>query len=262
MFNIFKKQKKKEISDDLSENSRKNKPIKTEFEKSVALADLGNVVESAHVGVCYHFGIDQGDEEHPPGLTPNPQLAIKYLTSAAEKGYLKAQAELASIYFDKDFDTFDTSKGFEWFLIAAKRGDPFSQCIVGFSYKNGDLIQKDENKAYHWFLEAASNGDKEAMNELGQIYSEKATSLLGKNDASKEEIKTSWSNAELSFKWYKKAADLGCVNAMYFTGVYYFCGFGTDINKELSLDYLNNAIENGSEIAAEFITEHFEMEEQ
>lgn len=262
MFNFFKKQSKKSTADNLKDNSSNNKQTETEFEKSVALADLGNVVESAHVGVCYHFGIKQGDEEHPPGLTPNPHLAIKYLTSAAEKGYLEAQVDLAAIYFDKDFDTYDRDKGFQWFLIAAKRGDPFSQCIVGFSYKNGDLIQKDENKAYHWFLEAASNGDKEAMNELGQIYSEKATSLLGKNDASKEEIKISWSNAELSFKWYKKAADLGCVNAMYFTGVYYFCGFGTDINKELSLDYLNNAIENGSEIAAEFITEHFEMEEQ
>ena len=260
MFNLFKKKEEK-----TDENAELDVPMtqqfQTGFEESLYYADHGNIIEATHVGISYHYGIEKGNEEHPAGIEPNLELAIKYLNMAAKKGYLKAQVELGMLYYTADSDVFDKEKGFEWLSLTAKRGDSFSQFVLGHHYQNGELLPQDEELAYHWFLESASNGEVEAMLRLAQIYKERAEYLMGKDCFTEEEKIESWNNAELSFKWYKKAADEGEVDAIFWVGVYYFAGFGVPIDKNIATTYLDLAISNGSQVAVDFKNKHFSMEE-
>ncbi len=250
MFEFLKKKNKKNFENEQDSEIKNQRPM-TEFEKSIINAENGNIPEATHVGISYHYGIDKGDEEHPYGIEPNFDLAIKYLTMAAQKGYLKAQVDLGMLYFSK----IDKAKGFEWLSLAAKRGDAFSQFVLACSYRDGTFVEKNLDKAYQWYLESAYNGEVGSMSMLGGIYRERAIDILNQEDF-EEHKDESWMNAELSFKWYKLAADNGDEESMYFTGVNYCAGFGVAEDKEKSLIYINLAIENGIDYANDFKQEH------
>lgn len=262
MFNFFKKKTEPPKQDTpLKEPQQEIKPIinkpKTYFEKSVEAAEKGNVIAAAHVGVSYHYGIEAGDEEHPQGLEPNAELALKYLMMAADKGYLKAQRDLGLIYVSSDSPVFDMDKALTWINLTAKKGDAFSQYIIGHYYNTGDYLPQDDEKAYHWLLESAYNGCEAAMFELGKIYYEKTNGILhkeGLTDADRQEAKE---YASLAIKWFEKASELGEEQAYFYTAVCYFAGYGVEENKEKSLFYLNLAIENGDEAAIDFKNQYF-----
>ena len=237
------------------------KTPKTYFEKSVEAANKGNVLAAAYVGVSYHYGIEEGSNEHPQGLNPNSEYAVKYLEIAAQKGYLKSQVDLGLIYLDADSPVFDRDKALKWITLTAKKGDAFSQYVMGHYYTTGDYLPLDEVKGYHWLLESASNGCERAMIELGMIYKERASELLNQKDFTESKKKESYDNAALSFKWLKEAADLGESEAMFYVGVYYYSGYGTKKDLEKSLYYLNLAIDNGNDAAVNFKNEHFAQED-
>lgn len=250
MFNFFKKKEKLNLSED-TKSDFDNRDNKTDFEESLIDANNGNIPAATHVGISYHYGIDKGEEEHPAGIEPNSKLAIKYLIIAAERGYLKAQVDLGLLYYDSNSDVFDKEEGFRWLSVAAKRGDSFSQFVLAVHYRDGIFLPKDDSKAFNWFLESASNGEIVSMNILGDIYRKKAFEISEREDF-EEHKDEAWMNAELSFKWYKLAADNGDEEAMYYTGVNYFSGFGVVEDKEKSLIYIDLAIENGVSYANDF----------
>lgn len=262
MFNFFKKKTespKQETKDEqqIQEiNPQINKP-KTYFEKSVEAASKGNVLAAAYVGISYHYGIEVGEGEHPQGLEKNPELAVKYLTIAAEKGYFKSQIDLGLIYLDADSPVADIDKALEWITLTAKKGDAFSQYVIGHYYNTGDYLPQDDVKGYHWLLESASNGCESAMAELGQIYKGKVDNLLNHDGVTDEHRRQAKDYASLATKWFEKAADLGDEEASFYAAVCYFGGYGVDKNEEKTLHYLNFAIENGIEAAVDFKNEHF-----
>lgn len=262
MFNFFKKKteppkQESQVEQQIQETKSIIHKPKTYFEKSVEAASKGNVLASAYVGVSYHYGIDVGEDEHPQGLERNPELAVKYLTMAAEKGYLKSQIDLGLIYLDADSPVADIDKALEWITLTAKKGDAFSQYVIGHYFYSGDYLPLDEVKGYHWLLESASNGCERAMVELGMIYKERASELLEQEDFTESNKKNSYDNAMLSFKWLKEAADLGEEEAMFYVGVYYYSGFGVEKDLDNALYYLNLAIDNGNDAAIDFKNEHF-----
>ena len=262
MFNFFKKKTESPKQEtQVEQQIQETKPIihkpKTYFEKSVEAACKGNVLASAYVGVSYHYGIDVGEDEHPQGLERNPELAVKYLTMAAEKGYLKSQIDLGLIYLDADSPVADIDKALEWITLTAKKGDAFSQYVIGHYYNTGDYLPRDDVKAYHWLLESASNGCESAMFELGKIYKEKTNELLNHEGVTDEQRREAKDYASLAIKWFEKAAELGEEAAFFYTGVCYFAGFGVEKNEEKALHYLNLAIDSGDEAAIDFKNEYF-----
>lgn len=262
MFNFFKKKTEPPKQEShFEQQTQEIKPVikkpRTYFEKSVEAAGNGNVLASAYVGVSYHYGIDVGENEHPQGLEKNPELAVKYLSIAAEKGYLKSQIDLGLIYLDANSPVADIDKALEWITLTAKKGDAFSQYVIGHYYNTGDYLPKDDVKAYHWLLESASNGCESAMIELGKIYKEKTNELLNHDGVTDEQRYEAKENASLAIKWFEKAAELGEEEAYFYTGVCYFVGFGVDKNEEKALYYLNLAIDSGDEAAIDFKNEYF-----
>lgn len=146
MFNFFKKKEKLNLSED-TKSDFDNRDNKTDFEESLIDANNGNIPAATHVGISYHYGIDKGEEEHPAGIEPNFKLAVKYLTMAAERGYLKAQVDLGLLYYDSNSDVFDKEEGFRWLSVAAKRGDSFSQFVLAAHYRDGIFLPKDDSKS-------------------------------------------------------------------------------------------------------------------
>lgn len=266
MFNFFKKKTEPQKQETLAEQQNQDrKPIinkpKTYFEKSVEAASKGNVLASAYVGVSYHYGIDVGEDEHPQGVDRNPELAVKYLDFAAEKGYLQSQIDLGMIYLDADSPVADIDKALEWITLTAKKGDAFSQYVIGHYYNTGDYLPQDDVKAYHWLLESASNGCESAMFELGKIYKEKTNEFLNYDSVTEEQRLEAKEYASLAVKWFEKAAELGEEEAFVYTGVCYASGYGVDKNEEKALYYLNLAIDCGYDSAIDFKNEYFVQED-
>lgn len=262
MFNFFKKKTEPPKQDThLKETQQEikctiNKP-KTYFEKSLEAANAGKIIPATHVGVSYACGIEVGDNEHPQGLEPNAELALKYLTMAANKGYLEAQKYLGLVYLYDDSSVADINKALEWITLTAKKGDAYSQYIIGICYNAGKHLPKDDVKAYHWLLESAYNGCESAMFKLGIIYQNKANELLKHKNITDEQRYEAKENASLAIKWFEKAAELGEEEAFFYTGICYFAGFGVDKNEEKSLYYINLAIDSGDDVALNFKNEYF-----
>lgn len=258
MFNLFKKNKKIKSPQDAISKEIKSEEIKkdvddgntpTEFEKAVIDADNGSISSATYVGMSYSYGIEKGKKQHPPGVARNSELAIKYLTIAAEKGFLKAQVELGMLY--QSLDKY-SEEGFRWYSLAAKRGDAYSQMLLAACYRYGVVVDEDDNKYYQWCLESACNGNVVAMNYLGEYYNERSVKLLNRKDCRDE----AWIYAKLGHKWCKLAADAGIEKSMYYTGVSYFFGFGTEVDKKKALTYIDLAIAKGDSSAIEFKREN------
>lgn len=266
MFNFFKKKtesptQERQPEKQIQEIKPVSKKPKTYFEKSIENANKGNVLAAAHVGVSYHYGIEVGEEEHPQGLEPNPELAVKYLKMAANKGYLKAERDLGLIYVSSDSPVFDMDEALKWITLTAKKGDAFSQYVIGHYYSTGDYLPQDDEKAYHWLLESSYNGCETAMFELGKIYYERTNSILNQDGLTDEHRKEAKEYASLAVKWFEKASDLGEEQAYFYTAVCYFAGYGVDKDDERSLYYLNLAIENGDEAAIDFKNQYYAQED-
>ncbi len=264
MFNFFKK--KTDENETVAEvdnavDTKKEQQPKTELEKAIEDAKNGNIHTASHLGNVYHYGREIGDEEYPEGVEPNYSLSIKYHMMAANRGHLKSQVDLGLLYMDDDSLVYNSQEAIKWFHLAAKRGHSFAQYVIGHYYGVGTLLPKDENKSFHWLLESANNGECGGMLELARIYKKKADELLDEEGFSEADRIESWKNAQLCFKWYKKAADLGEEEAMFYTALFYRSGYGVKEDREQGLYYIDLAIENGYEGAIDVKQAYFTQEE-
>ena len=229
----------------------------TPFERHLYYAENGGLMYQFFVGYDYAVGVKKGDIKHPAGIPQNVPKAIPYLKKAAEKDVEKAQELLGLIYFGNLGESYvDYEKSFYWFSKAAENGSASAQNMIAMFYETGVVVEKDLDTAYHWYLEAASNGEEGAMGSLCKIYREKALSfspveLNGSNR------KAYFENAELSFKWGKKASELGNFDAAYLIGLAYYSGFGTRENKDEAKKYLMLSAKNGIDDAKKFLSNHF-----
>lgn len=86
----------------------------------------------------------------------------------------------------------------------ARKGSTKDKRQLAHIYLNGyDIIETDYKKAFSLYMQAAEEGDREAMSNIGDAYS----NIRG------------WANTvtldmNIAMQWYKRAADLGFVEAM------------------------------------------------
>lgn len=138
-------------------------------------ADLGSYDASYSVGKLYLNGAGKM-------LVPNEQLAIKYLTVAADHGHLMAQIELAKRFLTKSSglvgnEKFE-AKAYRYFKEAADQGSAEGWLNIAHQYLYGEVIETDLNKAVECLERAAvtvdytDNGrsNSRALCILGRIY--------------------------------------------------------------------------------------------
>jgi len=249
MFGLFKKK---------NPNSHiKPNEAGTHFERHLYYAQNGGLMYQFYTGYDYALGVKKGDAKHPAGVHQDVPTAITYLEKAAEKDVEKAQEMLGLIYFGKLGEAYlNLEKSFYWFSKAAEHGNASAQYMIAIFYENGVIVDKNLDTAYHWYLEAASNGDEGAMGSLCEIYRNRALEI-SPEEANGSKRKLFRDNVELSFKWGKKASDLGNYEAAYLTGVAYYSGFGVAEDKNEAKKYLQFSAKNGNANAQQFLAEHF-----
>ena len=101
-----------------------------DFETALAewapLAESGNSVAQANLGMMYEFG---------KGVLQNNKTAVKWHTLASEQGDASAQNNLGIMYEKGRGVLKDTKRGYMWYSIASYTGN-------NFGTKNKDKITK------------------------------------------------------------------------------------------------------------------------
>jgi len=96
--------------------------------------------------------------------------ALKWLTSAADKGYGIAQYDLATMYHVGTGVDQDYNKAFEYYLKSAEQGFEDGQAQVAMLYGLGKGTEKDHNKAFYWHKKAAKKDVQKSTVLLGTSY--------------------------------------------------------------------------------------------
>lgn len=229
----------------------------TPFERHLYYAQNGGLMYQFYTGYDYALGVKKGDIKHPDGVTQDIPKAISFLEKAANCDVEKAQELLGLIYFGKlDESCIDLEKSFHWFTKAAQNGSAHAQYRLALFYEMGVIVDKDLEMAYHWYLEASNGGDEAAMGSLCEFYRNKALEI-SQEEANGRKKKEFCDCVELSFKWGKRAADLGNYEAAYLTGVAYYSGFGVPADKDEAKRYFQMAANCGQEDAQQFLVENY-----
>jgi TPR repeat protein len=98
-------------------------------------------------------------------------MALELTRPLAEQGDVRAQFNLATIYYNGRGVKQDHAEAAKWFREAAEQGDIQAQRYLGFMYANGQGVARDDREAVKWYGLAAEQGDADAQVNLGVMYS-------------------------------------------------------------------------------------------
>lgn len=84
----------------------------------------------------------------------------------------------------------NTKRAFQLFLVNAKAGDPSSQANLGYLYDEGIEVRANQTKALYWYGRAYRQGDGSAANNIALIWYSR-----GKESS--------------AIRWFQKAIALG-----------------------------------------------------
>lgn len=100
----------------------------------------------------------------------DPANAIAWLEKSGKGGNVRAQADLAAIYWGRFWVPPDPQKALMWATKAAEAGDPGSQLNLWGWYSQGDVIPKDQAKALYWAKKAAAQGKDTEIARAAKDY--------------------------------------------------------------------------------------------
>lgn len=181
------------------------------------LAKQGNIFSNMLMASCYQKGI---------GVTKDPEKALPYLTTAANKNCVTAQRDLGLALLNGD----KAKEAFGWFKKGADNGNLTSIFYCGKMMLEGIGTKQDKKDGANYLLKAAESGFPQAMYYVGNCY-------MNGDGLTK--------NAEQAVKWYKLAAGKGAHLAEWDLAQCYREGNGTPVNYEQALFWYAEACEKG-----------------
>jgi len=225
-------------------------------------ADAGSLEAMYDLSDCYYDG---------EGVEKNMPLAIKWITKAADAGYVKAQTALGAAYFqgmegldqnyalsekyllmaankdNTDAQAYiaylyiameDYSKAMVWARKAAQMEHPQACFALGRIYDEGLGVEVDHKEGLKWYEKAANGGDADAQNIVGNIYTDA--------DFVKHDYKKAFEN-------YQKAASQGHLYGMLNLGLCYQEGQGTDMDIIAAENWIRKAADGGLQDAIDIL---------
>jgi enhanced entry protein EnhC len=176
-----------------------------------------NAVADYYLGRIYLYGY---------GQLKNTQLAMRYFTQAAQKGYLPAILILAkfSLFHEKN-----PEQAITWFKKAASMGEVNSQMFLAAAYLYGIGVKKNMDLATHYYIDAAKNGNAIAQYALAEQFMNSRNS----------------SNNKLGLIWLNKAANNGNPQALTKLGKLYGSGTLVDQDRNKAVSLLSQAVSQG-----------------
>jgi len=157
--------------------------------------------------------------EHGSGTTLDYAKAIEEYTIGAQAGESRAKDNLGMMYYNGRGVNKDIPTAFSFIKEAAEAGDGIAQYHYGLLYQNGEGTLKSIDNALKWFAKASiDNNNAAAFSAVGYIYFKGDGVLVDKQKA---------------FDAFHKAADLGDIDGLFFTGLDAY--EGDTINKDLGI---------------------------
>jgi Sel1 repeat/PDZ domain len=142
---------------------------------------------------AYNLGVSY---EKGHGVPQNNAQAEFWFRRAAEAGYSFAETSLGKSYkFGLLGNAIDSVTAREWFVKAARDGDPEGQCWLAACLCSGLGGSMDEKQGVKWLVKSATGGNGHAAGILAALY------LEGNEDISK--------NLRLAYLWSLLAASSG-----------------------------------------------------
>ncbi|MFN7098376.1 MAG: tetratricopeptide repeat protein, partial [Gammaproteobacteria bacterium] len=213
--------------------------LSTEWLKKAAAQ--GNPYALLEMGVCYFLG---------KGIRQDDRQAINFFKQAAAtqifpSAYI-AEGNLGLMYCFGYGVTIDLKQGITWLELAASHGHPQSMRRLAGYYTRGCVIFKPNlEKAFAWYKQAA---------EAGDAYSQFNVAVFYQAGDGGEEI-----NLEQAFRWYLTAARGGDADGMCGVASCYLHGWGTPVDINAALPWINAAIEKGHADAYYNLAKYYEQ---
>jgi TPR repeat protein len=173
------------------------------------------------------------------GVPRNLAEAFRWCRKAADQGNAKAEYDLAHLYLEGEGVSRDYEEALSWYRKSADQGDSWGEYGVGFMYSHGYGEPQDYREAVRWFRKAADQGNAMAQNELG-IMSYKGHGIPQ-------------DNAEAA-RWYRKAADQGYALGESGIGFMLWYGYGVPRDRTEANRWFRKAADQGDEYAIDALS--------
>ena len=174
------------------------------------------------------------------GLRLQPDLALQYLTKAAECGDAEAQNDLGEVYRRGEWGAeINYSTALQWFRKSDATGYHEGIKNVGKCYQLGQGVAVDLDKALICYRRAGAKGNLHAIYNSGIIYRKR----------------NQYSDA---IRCLQEASDKGHFNAMDFLGDMYRDGLGVPRNPKKAFELYQKASDHGVESASVSLARAYE----
>ena len=221
----------------------------------------------------YRKAVDEGDAdaqyklgemyENGKAIQRDDIAAVKWYRKAAEQGDADAYYKLGEMYENGKAIQRDFEKVVEWYQESAYQGDADAYHILGDIYENGRGVQQDDKEAFEWYRKAAEQGyypdacyklgvmyeiqqdDEEAFEwynaakmQLEYNYCSAEADVYCKLGVMYENGKGVQQNYKAALKWYRKAEQLGCSDALsYLINLEQYLGLDEFVSLPQGTDY-------------------------
>lgn len=176
------------------------------------------------------------------GHEQNYAISEKYLTMAAERDFPKAQVALSYLYIGME----EYGKALMWSRKAAELENE-AYAILGQIYLEGLGVDKNEKEGLKYYEKAANGGDADAQNIVGNLFSNK---------------NFGWYNLDNAFKYYQMAAAQNHLYGMFNYGLCYVTGDGCNIDILQANEWIGKAAEAGCVEAQEWLANNEGINEE
>lgn len=184
----------------------------------IKMAEGGDVLAMMELGMAYGFGIL---------VKPDRDMALSWLTKAADAGYWAAMLQAAGILMRQQ-DTEVSRKAFGYVEKAAKMGDNLALVRLGDCYHYGLGCEKSFEQARRCYDMACRSKDSIlAVYSMSRLYDDKQFPQAS-------EIQTTI--------WTEKAAQLGSVDAMCVMGDRAYYGRGVPKDMKAAENWYKQAV--------------------
>ena len=179
------------------------------------------------------------------GVSKDLTSAYDYYKMAAEKGDVTAIATVGQCLMYGEGVKKDSKEAFEWNLKAAEQGNEMGMRNVAVSYDLGTGVKRDAKQAIDWYKKLLSKmeNDRFAMYRIALCLS---------NPDRDHVYKPSTEDYAEARRYAEMALEKGEENANYVLGYLYMNGYGVSgVNYNKAMSYFMNAANHGNNKAKE-----------
>lgn len=210
----------------------------------------GNIDSAYNLGILLTSGTETS-QDIPCG--------VRYMRFAAERGDTEAQAYMGDCCLEGFGMEKDSIEAIQWYKKAAEAGHAGARYCLTICYSNAC----DNDSTILWGDTPECRDSSLIQYYLGWAYHEKAdieNAITWWKKAAEQDMadacwtlytldETELKDSIASFKYLKKAAELGLVDAIADMGYSYFWGHSVEKDEEKGLEYMEQASELGSTCA-------------